>query len=176
MCSITQLARRPGKPLRPQIRQPAATRFSGCISISAPGHRAHRTVDGIGAACSPGGLPTAIDVATERSERGSRDRLPVLWPERLAGTARSWVIEHIHDGVAGAAGRVGAHVDLTPARRARCGSSLRGHVGIPGSRSSISSRCRPCAAVDGTASFDRKSMELRPRAGASSGFKFRPAR
>jgi len=69
------------------------------------------------------------------------------------------------------------HVDLTPgaARPVRL-VAFGGTLEYRGLTVEYFKPLSPLRGVDGTASFDRKSMELRPRAGASSGFKFRPAR
>jgi len=129
------------------------------------------------AACSPAACDGHRRRYGAAAERGSRRSAAGSVAERLARKARSWVIEHIHDGVAGAAGRVGAHVDLTPgaARPVRL-VAFGARWNTAASRVEYFRPLSPLRGVDGTASFDRNPWSCGREQGGSSGFKFRPAR
>ncbi|HEX7967550.1 MAG TPA: AsmA-like C-terminal domain-containing protein [Stellaceae bacterium] len=138
------------------------------LDLGGPQVDATGTVDGLGDGILAGGLPVAMDIATElQLSEVPIDRLPDLWPERLAAKARSWVVEHIHDGVAGATGQIGAHVDLTPnaARPVRL-DAFAGTLHYRGLTVEYFKPLPPLHGVDGMASFDRASLELKPSAGA----------
>ncbi len=113
------------------------------IDLGGPQFQATATVDGLGDGLLAGGLATAIDVAAElKLSQVPLEQLPSLWPGRLAPKARSWVIEHIHDGVAAeATAQIGAHIDFA------------------------ADAARPVR----TATFDRSHFDLVPTAGAVNG-------
>ena len=54
------------------------------------------------------------------------ERLPNLWPVRLAPNARGWVLGHIHDGgVTEATAKMAVHIDFSPRRHLIRSGSIR---------------------------------------------------
>lgn len=130
------------------------------------------TVDGVGDGVLAGGWPQSVDLATElHLAELPVDALAGFWPERLSPHSRSWVTEHVHDGVVSeATARIGVHVDLTadatkPVR-------VEGLAGTFAYRNLTVDYFKPLAplrGVDGTASFNRAHLDLVPSAGAVGG-------
>jgi len=142
------------------------------IDLGGPQFHATATVDGLRDGLLAGGLATAIDVAAElKLSQLPLEQLPSLWPGRLAPKARSWVIEHIHDGVAAeATAQIGAHIDFAAdaARPVRL-DSLGGTLDYRGLTVDYFRGLPSLRGVDGTATFDRSHFDLVPTAGAVNG-------
>jgi hypothetical protein len=130
------------------------------------------TVDGVGDGVLAGGWPQSVDLAGElHLTEVPVDALAGLWPERLSPHSRSWVTEHVHDGVVtAAAARFGAHVDLMPdaAKPVRV-DGLAGTLDYRNLTIDYFKPLEPLRGVDGTANFDRAHLDLVPSGGAIRG-------
>ncbi len=130
------------------------------------------TVDGVGDGVLAGGWPQSVDPAGElHLSNVPVDALAGLWPERLSPHSRSWVTEHIHDGVATeVAAHFGAHVDLAPdAVKPVRVDSFAGTLAYRNLTVDYFKPLEPLRGVDGTGSFDRAHLDLVPSAGAVNG-------
>jgi hypothetical protein len=146
------------------------------IDLGGPQFHATATVDGLGDGLLAGRLATAIDVAAQlKLSQVPLEQLPSLWPERLAPTARGWVIEHVHDGVtAKARAQIGAHIDFAAdaVRPVRL-DSLAGALDYRGLTIDYLKGLPPLRGVEGTATFDRSHFDLVPTAGEVNGVRLR---
>ncbi len=142
------------------------------LDLGGPQFHATATVDGLGDGLLAGGLPTAIDVAAQlKLSQVPLEQLPSLWPERLAPTARGWVIGHIHAGVAAEArAQIGAHIDFAAdaVRPVRL-DSLAGALDYRGLTIDYFKGLPPLRGVEGTATFDRSHFDFVPTAGDVNG-------
>ncbi|HKW54418.1 MAG TPA: AsmA-like C-terminal domain-containing protein [Stellaceae bacterium] len=143
------------------------------VDLGGPQFRGTATIDGLGDGLLAGGSAvTAFDVAADlKLSEVSLERLPTLWPGRLGPKARSWVLEHVHDGVAAdATAQLAAHIDLAPdaARPARL-DSIAGTLDYRGLTVEYFKGLPPLRGVDGTATFDRAHFDLVPTAGTVNG-------
>jgi hypothetical protein len=141
------------------------------VDAGGPRLEASGTVDGLGGDLLAGSLPTAINVAASlQLSEVPVDKLPDFWPERLAPKARSWIVDHIHGGVAGAKGEFAVHVDwAADAPRPVRLDNLSGTLDYRGLTVEYFRPLPPLEGVAGAASFDRASLDLIPTAGAVKG-------
>jgi len=143
------------------------------IDLGGPQFHGTATIDGLGAGLLAGGPSvTAIDVAADlKLSAVPLERLPTLWPGLLAPKARSWILGHVHDGIAAdATARLAAHIDFaadTP-RPIRL-ESIAGTLDYRGLTVDYFTGLPPLKGVDGTATFDRAHFDLAPTAGTVNG-------
>lgn len=139
------------------------------LDLGGPQIEASGTIDGLGGGVLAGGLPQAIDVAADLHLVGLPvDALAGYWPDALSPRTRSWLVEHIHDGVVDdAAAHLGAHVDFAAdAPRPVRVDSFNGTLAYRDLTVEYFRPLPPLRGVDGTASFDRAHFDLVPSAGA----------
>ena len=139
------------------------------LDLAGPRVEVAGTVDGVGGGVLAGGWPSSVDLAGElHLSDVPADALAGYWPERLSPHSRSWVTEHIHDGiVTEATAHVGAHVDLAAdAAKPVSVDSFAGTFAYRNLTVDYFKPLEPLRGVDGTATFDRAHLDLVPTAGA----------
>jgi hypothetical protein len=127
------------------------------------------TVDGLGGNVLLGELPPGLDIAAELRLRDVPvDDLPRFWPERLAPRTRSWIEEHIHDGIVSeASAHLAGHVDLAvDAPRPIHLETFAGTLAYRNLTVEYFKPLPPLRGVDGAGVFDRSRLDLVPSAGA----------
>jgi len=142
------------------------------VDLGGPQVEVAGTVDGVGDGVLAGGWPQSVDLAGELHVADVPvDALAGFWPDRLSPHSRSWVTEHVHDGVVtAAAAHFGAHVDLAPdAVKPVRVDGFDGTLAYRGMTIDYFKPLEPLRGVDGTASFDRAHLDLVPSGGAVRG-------
>ncbi len=142
------------------------------LDLGGPRLEAAGTVDGVGDGVLVGGWPQSVEIAGElHLSDVPADALAGLWPEQLSPKSRSWVTEHVHDGVVTEAqAQVGAHVDLaSDATKPVRVDSFAGTLAYRGLTVDYFKPLEPLRGVDGTGSFDRAHFDLVPSSGAVKG-------
>jgi hypothetical protein len=143
------------------------------IDLGGPQFHGTATIDGLGDGLLAGGPSiTAIDVAADlKLSDMPLERLPTLWPGRLAPKARNWVLGHVHDGIAAdATARLAGHIDFAAdAPRPVRLDSITGTLDYRGLTVDYFTGLPPLQGVNGTATFDRAHFDLVPTAGTVNG-------
>ena len=143
------------------------------IDLGGPQFHGTATIDGLGDGLLAGGLSIgAIDVAADlKLNEVPLERLPALWPGLLAPKARSWVLGHVHDGMAAdATARLAAHFDFAAdAPRPVRVDSITGTLDYRGLTVDYFTGLPPLQGVGGTAKFDRAHFDLMPTSGTVNG-------
>jgi hypothetical protein len=143
------------------------------LDLGGPQFHGTATIDGLGDGLLAGGVSvSAIDVAADlKLSEVPLERLPTLWPGRLAPKARSWVLEHVHDGIAtDATAQLAAHIDFAAdAPRPVRLDSIAGTLDYRGLTVDYFTGLPPLKGVDGTATFDRAHFDLVPTSGTVNG-------
>ncbi|HYM02917.1 MAG TPA: AsmA-like C-terminal domain-containing protein [Stellaceae bacterium] len=144
---------------------------SVALDLGGPRLEVSGAIEGVGGGILAGGLPNAIDVVADLKLIDLPvDDLPRLWPEKLSPRTRSWMAEHIHDGVAGATVHLGAHVDFAvdaqpPVKLV----SLDGSLLYRGLTVEYFKPLPPLRGVEGNGTFDRAHLDLVPSVGSVKG-------
>ena len=143
------------------------------IDLGGPQFHGTATIDGLGDGLLAGGASvSAIDVAAVlKLSEVPLERLPTLWPGLLAPNARSWVLGHVHDGIAAhATAQLAAHIDFAAdAPRPVRLDSIAGTLAYRGLTVDYFTGLPPLKGVDGTATFDRAHFDLAPTSGTVNG-------
>lgn len=144
------------------------------LDLGGPQVDATGMIDGVGERILAGSLPQAIDITAELhvADVAAND-LPNFWPDGLAAHSRLWIVEHIHDGIAGGVIHVAAHMDLSPGavKPVRL-DTFNGTLDYRGLTVDYFKPLAPLRGVDGTATFDRTRLDLVPVTGVVNGVKF----
>jgi hypothetical protein len=150
---------------------PAAGRVtidSLALDLGGPKATISGSVDHIGRDLLAGSWPQQFDVAANFNvESLPVDAFPVLWPEHFGALTRSWITQHVHDGMLDTInGRLEGQVDLTPGVKKPINASrLDGTASYHNLTIEYFAPLEPVRGIDGTATFDRTQIDFAPVGG-----------
>lgn len=147
------------------------------LQLDGPSLAMSGTIDGVGGGLLEGAWPRALSSVLDVEVRDvTVASLPRLWPEPVAPHARHWVLEHVRDGFADhGTARVGLALDLDAAETFQL-RTLSGSFAYRGLTIEYLGTMPPARGVDGTATFDRTSMNLLMSGGTLLGMHARDAK
>ena len=130
------------------------------------------TIDGVGNELLAGLLTHTLDAALDLDVQNLPvNDFPRLWPEQVSPHTRTWVVEHIHDGtVDQLKAQLAGQIDLAAgAARPVHVEQVKGTLAYRNLAIDYFKPLPPVRAVDGTAIFDRATLEFTPSSGTLMG-------